>query len=72
MARPLSAVGDLLSPELGYSCDQVHGNGLGEREAECAAVVELVWRDVVHKVSGYGVERVVLFPPSEIDHGFAA
>jgi hypothetical protein len=69
-------VGDLLSPEFGYSCDQVHGNGLGEREAECAAVVELVWRDVVlerlHKVSGYGVERVVLFPPSEIDHGFAA
>ena len=62
-------MGDLLRAELGYLCDQLHGNGLGEREAECAAVVELVWCEVVlerlHKVRGYGVQRVVLFPAGE-------
>src|SRR5688572_29880847 len=68
----LLAHGDFLRAELRDAFDQLHGDGLGEREAD-RALVDLVRRELglerCHEVIVGGIERVVLTPSSEIEHG---
>src|SRR5260370_39260797 len=68
------ALGDFLRSELRDAFDQLHGDGLGEWEAD-RALVDLVRCKVVlgrrDEGIGGGGERVVLPPPSEIEYGAA-
>lgn len=65
--------GDFFHAEFGDACDQFHGHGFGEREAD-GAFVDLVWCKIVferrYEAAASGVERVVVLPAGEIQHGF--
>jgi hypothetical protein len=68
----LLVLGDFPRAELRDACNQLHGDGLGEREAD-RAFADLIRGKVVSEclddLIRRGVERVVLLPPSEIEHG---
>ncbi len=65
----LLAAGDLFRAEFRDASNQLHGDGLGQREADCALVdrvtckLFLEGRD--HPLSG-GVDRLVLLPHSKV------
>ena len=64
----LRAIGDFLRAELRDASDQLHGDGLGEREPD-RALADLIRCKVVLErfddARGGGVERVVPLPASE-------
>ena len=65
-------LGSLVRSELRDGSDQLSGDGLGEREADRALIVTLYGArslfERLDEVFGGGIERVVLLPPSEIEH----
>ncbi len=75
LTMPLLARGHFLGPELRDAADQLHGDGLGEREAD-RALIDLVWGKIgfecFEDAAGNWVERVVMFPAGEIEHRLAS
>ena len=68
----LLAPGDFLGAELRDAFDQLHGHGLGKREADGALVDLVRYKLVLERrddAPGDGVERVVLLPPGEKSTG---
>ena len=68
----LLAPGDFVAAELRDLSDQLRGNRLREREAECAPCDLVAGKSVPEcrdEALGGGVERIVLLPPSEIKLG---
>src|ERR1035438_10781715 len=65
----LLALGDFFHPESRDLSNQLHGDGLGERKADCA-LVDLVRCKLRLKCRYYllrsGVDRIVLLPHSKI------